>query len=1149
MQTGFLEFSEDDARAGYRLHRFELFNWGTFDQYVWRIEANGDNALLTGDIGSGKSTLVDGLTTLLVPQQKITYNKAAGAESRERSLNSYVRGFYKSAKEDDSFSARQVALRDQDSYSVLLAYFFNEGFASGVTLAQVFWLKDNKTQPERFYTISNQPLTIDEHFAGFGDNLLNLKKRLRNDSNCEVFDSFSKYSTEFRRRLSIESDQALELFYQTVSMKSVNNITQFVREHMLEAPVVQERIDHICTNFENLNQAHAAVVKAKEQIETLKPMVADCDKYALLEDEFRQLEQYREGLHAFFADKKTVLLRERIEQVDLELEKLNDRLLHEEERLDGLRQQQSDLQRSIDESGGRRLADIMREVERLQIDRHRKAELAERYQDFAAKLNLAPADDANVFYANRMTAEKLATELTPEKERVAQQQVDLQIEARHMEQQEQEVARELESLSARQSNIPSKNLQIRAELCATIGLDETRLPFVGELLHVREEAVEWEGAVERLLHSFGLSLLTPDEYYHKVARYVDRTDLRGRLVYFRVEKGRRLAASRPTDAEGAALVQKLEVKPGHEFEEWLRQELVQRFDYVCCESLEEFQRQPRAITRQGQVKSNRVRHEKDDRHRLDDRSRYVLGWSNESKINTLKLQQRQFMCQIKSLQEKITGLRNQLGNLEEQKVILRLLLDIKDFNDIHWQDLAVQIDQLLAEKKEIEQGSEILRTLRNRLEDVDRQAAASENKLTTIRREQGKHEQRLEDSKLTLGDAEEIRDTLTPEEQKNIFPSLLPMLQSALGEVKLTVENCDKNQTRMREWLQQKLNNSSERSKRLTERIIRQMQSYKGIYPRETSEVDVGLESADDFRQMLAVLTDEDLPRHEKKFKTLLKEGAINDIALFQNQLEKEREAIREKIGRINRSLHQIEYNPGSYIKLICEDVVDQEIRTFRQDLRACLGGTLADSEDELYTEQKFLQVKKLIDRFKGREGLSDLDLRWKRKVTDVRNWFEFSASERWLEDDKEREFYSDSAGKSGGQKEKLAYTVLASALAYQFGLEWGEIRSRTFRFVMIDEAFGRGSDESARYALELFRKLNLQLLIVTPMQKTHVIEPYVRSLHFVYNHDGRKSLLRNVSIEVYRAEKQKARHSGNGDGVLSEGVDLPDVESTRETS
>ncbi len=60
-------------------------------------------------------------------------------------------------------------------------------------------------------------------------------------------------------------------------------------------------------------------------------------------------------------------------------------------------------------------------------------------------------------------------------------------------------------------------------------------------------------------------------------------------------------------------------------------------------------------------------------------------------------------------------------------------------------------------------------------------------------------------------------------------------------------------------------------------------------------------------------------------------------------------------------------------------------------------------------------------------------------------------------------EHYSDSGGKSGGQKEKLAYTVLAASLAYQFGLEWGAVRSRSFRFVVIDEAFGRGSDESAQ--------------------------------------------------------------------------------------
>ena len=45
-------------------------------------------------------------------------------------------------------------------------------------------------------------------------------------------------------------------------------------------------------------------------------------------------------------------------------------------------------------------------------------------------------------------------------------------------------------------------------------------------------------------------------------------------------------------------------------------------------------------------------------------------------------------------------------------------------------------------------------------------------------------------------------------------------------------------------------------------------------------------------------------------------------------------------------------------------------------------------------------------------------------------SWFAFSASERWRSDDSEHEHYSDSGGKSGGQKEKLAYTMLAASLA-----------------------------------------------------------------------------------------------------------------------
>ncbi|MCU0757107.1 MAG: ATP-dependent exonuclease SbcCD, C subunit-like protein, partial [Xanthomonadales bacterium] len=177
-----------------------------------------------------------------------------------------------------------------------------------------------------------------------------------------------------------------------------------------------------------------------------------------------------------------------------------------------------------------------------------------------------------------------------------------------------------------------------------------------------------------------------------------------------------------------------------------------------------------------------------------------------------------------------------------------------------------------------------------------------------------------------------------------------------------------------------------------------------------------------------------------------------------------------------------------------------------------------------------FLQVKAIIDRFRGREGLADADRRWTAKVTDVRNGFLFAASERWRADGVEHEHYSDSGGKSGGQKEKLAYTVLAASLAYQFGLEWGAVRSRSFRFVVIDEAFGRGSDESAQYGLRLFQQLNLQLLIVTPLQKIHIIEPYVSSVAFVHNEGGRDSRLRTLSIAEYRAERDEATRAARGE-------------------
>jgi uncharacterized protein YPO0396 len=257
--TGSLDFATDDALSGFRLQRLEVFNWGTFDARVWVLHPGGRNALLTGDIGSGKSTLVDAVTTLLVPAHRIAYNKAAGADNKERTLRSYVLGHYKSERNEVSGAAKPVALRDHNGYSVILGVFHNAGYDQTVTIAQVFWMKDAQGQPARFFVGAECDLSIAADFANFGTDIPALRKKLRT-AGAELFDGFPPYGAWFRRRFGIENEQALELFHQTVSMKSVGNLTDFVRSHMLEPFDVVPRIAALIGHFDDLNRAHEAVL-------------------------------------------------------------------------------------------------------------------------------------------------------------------------------------------------------------------------------------------------------------------------------------------------------------------------------------------------------------------------------------------------------------------------------------------------------------------------------------------------------------------------------------------------------------------------------------------------------------------------------------------------------------------------------------------------------------------------------------------------------------------------------------------------------------------------------------------------------------------------------------------------------------------------
>lgn len=1114
-----------EGLPGMRLMGVEVLNWGTFDRRVWPLHLDGENALLTGDIGSGKSTLVDAITTLLIPSQKIDYNKAAGAEHRERDLRSYVLGTYKKERGEAGLSAKSVGLRQPGkSFSVILGRFRNVGFDEDVTLAQIFWYRDTRGQPERFYVVAEKALSIEAHFSNFGSDINALRRRLRKHKGVEVFDTFPTYSAAFRRRFGITNEQALDLFLQTVSMKQVGDLTEFVRAHMLEAFPVEARIAAMLAHFADLTAAHEAVLKARTQIERLSPIVADCDQHDAQLQEMERLKTLRNGLRAYFGGLKTDLIDKRLAEIDAELQRLGERISRFEGQVRDREGARDGLRQAIRDNGGDRITTLEREIDRKRSIRDERQRRAGDYERPAKTLGLDMPASVEAFVTNAGHIESGLLVARNEEAHIENELREQAIALHDWRRQHDEVASELTSLKGRRSSIPSGMLTIRERLCDALDLDAAELPFAGELIEVRKEAAPWEGAAERLVRPFALSLLVPEDRYRDVSAWVNGTHLAARLVYYKVPAA--LPALRRR-AERDALAAKLRVKDGTPFEAWLLRELDERFDHICCEDLERFRREVKAVTRAGQIKGKGERHEKDDRFAIDDRTRYVLGWSNEAKIAALEQQAAALAAKAQPLHAAKVSLEAARGALRDRIGHMQQLSVFRSFNDLDWRSVAVEIERLEAEKRQLAEGSDLLQTLNAQLVEAESALGQARDKLAKAQAgEATQRDRRARDIDLRSAATADLL-SVDETERQTLFSSLEALREEALGEQRLTVETCDARERDYREWLSSRVDAEAKRVERLRERITRAMADYAHHYPEETRDVDASPRSAPEYREMLDSLKSDDLPRFEARFKQLLNENAIREIAGFHAQLRREENDIRERIETINASLREIDYNPGRYILLESEKTPDAEVRDFQQDLRKCTESTLSGSEDAAYSEAKFLEVRRIMERFSGRKELTEIDKRWTRKVTDVRNWFQFSASERYRTDDSEHEHYSDSSGKSGGQKEKLAYTVLAASLAYQFGLDQGGTRSRAFHFVMIDEAFGRGSDESAEYALKLFREMGLQLLIATPLQKIHVIEPFVSAVGFVHSEegkDGKRSMLRNMTIEQYRAERALRR-------------------------
>jgi len=286
----------------------------------------------------------------------------------------------------------------------------------------------------------------------------------------------------------------------------------------------------------------------------------------------------------------------------------------------------------------------------------------------------------------------------------------------------------------------------------------------------------------------------------------------------------------------------------------------------------------------------------------------------------------------------------------------------------------------------------------------------------------------------------------------------------------------------------------------------------------DVSQLPIELAFISEYQKKYNALIKEDLPSFETKFNNYLQTTIEDKVANFKFFFDKWSDEIKENIHSLNNSLKEIDFNkyPTTFIKLNLQTKTNENVKEFKRLLHNSIPNfkDLKDSVDAQKTHfnsniEPF--IKKLEDE------------KWREKIMDVRSWFTYNAEEINRENNQRTNTYTSMGQLSGGEKAQLTYTILGSAIAYQFGLTQEGLQSNSFRFIAIDEAFKAQDEEKAKYLISLCKQLHLQLLVVTPSDNIHIVENDISFVHYVERRNNKGSWLYDMPIQQFKEEKLKA--------------------------
>lgn len=1103
----------------WRLEHIELANWGTFGG-LHSVDVPRKGFLLTGESGSGKSSLVDAISAVLTPRGKTRFNAAAadtGTRGSDRSVLTYVRGAWRRSADDETGEITSQYLRPKATWSGILLRYAN-GRGQRHTLVKLFHLKAGDNTPAdvrdlSLLTDTNLSLKDLEPFAANGLKMRELKAAF---PDATVDAEHSRFARRIARTLGLTGERAALLLHKTQSAKNLGSLDELFRKFMLDEPETFAKADAAVDQFTELNAAHAAVLRARRQVEHLAPLRDQDRDYAASSAEAERVGVLLDSLDDYTHARRRELTVQAVEEADQLAEKRERELREAAEALHSAREHSENYRAAVQQQGGAQLTLIeaqldsaLRDLDRVQAD---GAELERKL----GSVDLAmPADAAQ--YAELVRECTRLLEGSSAEQQLEQRASAATEDALRAREALAEIERDMQALRSSRSNLPRDLLAARALICQDTGLSADTLRFAGELLQVEQEHAAWTGAIERVLRPLALVMLVPSAHTLAVSRAVNARHLNASLKFETVSP--QAPAQRRPSAQNS-LVYRVQVAQTP-MQGWLQQRLAERYDYACVDDADQLAQVARGVTLAGQVKRGPTSFEKNDRHRVDDRRNWVLGFDTDAKLEQLQLDLKAAAAQLERCQNAERQAKGQLALLAKRRFVA------EDLVRLPWEHVDVQrqhrrVTDLEGSRAELLADDGDLRAAQHQLERALEREAGAEAAHQAAQKAQLGAQGRLEDLRAALERLDELPAAPVP-------PATAAALHEVFDKVKTqrttTHESIEADARKAQTALSKSKDELRNRMADLHQLMFQAISAFKRSWPEAAADLAESVDDRAGYLRLLGALEADRLPEFENRFFEMLRTQTQQNIAQLRELIQRAVREIRRRIEPINSSLLRSQYSPGRYLQIRVEDSRPAMAAEFLRDLNTVTTGALAPEEDRAEAEARFAVLARLMTQLGSSEAAHRS---WRQQVLDVRNHVRFTA----IEVDAEHQVldvYDSGAGRSGGQKQKLVVFCLAAALRYQLA---GESKLPSYASIVMDEAFDKADSNFTRTAMDIFTEFGFHMILATPMKLLRTLEDYVGGVALVTCEDSKASHIAQVPFAP-------------ADGEQEEEEPVPDPEAT----